>query len=89
MTAMTAAQIRYDRMEPSDIEIDMDDVIESAEDYDQDDRTSWLADHGLDLDDALIEAWAEAHRAAVVRDGTALRTLYRSQRYQPLPFGVL
>ena len=87
MTAsMRLAQLRYDAMEHPDDDA-RDAALAVAEDYD--DRATWLDAHGLDLDDELIEGWAEAHRAAVVRDGTALRTLYRAQRFQPLPFGVL
>ena len=80
------AQLRYDAMEPPDDDA-RDAALAVAEDYD--DRATWLDAHGLDLDDELIEAWAEAHCAAVVRDGKALRTLYRSRHFHPLPFGVL
>ena len=80
------AQLRYDAMEPPDDDA-RDAALAVAEDYD--DRATWLDAHGLDLDDELIEAWAEARRAAVVRDGRCWRTLYRSRRFHPLPFGVL
>ena len=85
------AQAAYDRMEPDerDLTADIEDALDASSDYLADERAVWLDAHGLDLDDELIEGWAEAHRAAVVRDGTALRTLYRAQRFQPLPFGVL
>ena len=85
------AQADYDRIEPDecDLAADIEDELDASSDYLADERAVWLDDHGLDLDAELVEGWAEAHRAAVVRDGTVLRTLYRTRRWSPLPLGVL